>query len=177
MFVPRVFHGDVGGTREAYGPSPGRESLSGSPSSVKIWSRSVCARRCGRAGEEGCRLLWVGCGGGVRDLRFLRVGVCVVFRWIPGVGSEGPSRLGGGPGVTVFSVRRKASSASLPPRIVRMWFGPCGEGANCTRHPVSGESRSAFLGRPLGRLAAVAACRSAVGTPSSRLWIEVITKP
>ena len=166
MSVPRLFHGDVGGTREAYGPSLGRESLSGSPSSVRIWSRSVCARRCGRAGEEGCRFSWAGCVGGVRDLRFLLVGVCDVFPRISGVRSE-----------SFFSVMRKVSSASLPPLIVRMWFGPCGEGANCTRHLVSGGRRSASLGRPLGRLAAVAACMSGVGTPSSRLCIEVMTKP
>ena len=76
MSVPSVFHGDVGGMRDTYGPSRGMESLSGSPSSVMIWSRFVCTRRGGLAGEEGgfCRRLG-GCGGGVIAPLLLWVGV------------------------------------------------------------------------------------------------------
>ena len=72
MSVPSVFHADVVGTSETNGPSWGMESLSGSPSSVMIWRRFVCARRGGLAGEDGGgRLLAGECGGGVEDLRFV----------------------------------------------------------------------------------------------------------
>jgi len=53
MFLSILYHGDVRGTREAYGPSLGRESLSGSPSSVIISRRSKWASRVGWAGEDG----------------------------------------------------------------------------------------------------------------------------
>ena len=79
--VPSVFHGDVGGTSEMYGPAWGMESLSGSPSSVMIWRRSVCVRRGGLAGEDGWGRRCAGaCGGGVSCLRFLFWGVRAVWR-------------------------------------------------------------------------------------------------
>jgi hypothetical protein len=53
MSLPNRFHGDVGGTRDAYGHDLGMESLSGSPSSCIIWKRSICMRLVGRAGEDG----------------------------------------------------------------------------------------------------------------------------
>ena len=36
MSLPILFHGDVGGTKDAYGPDLGMESLSWSPSSIII---------------------------------------------------------------------------------------------------------------------------------------------
>jgi hypothetical protein len=39
MFLPMVFQGAEGGTEEAYGPDMGKESLSGSPSSITMWRR------------------------------------------------------------------------------------------------------------------------------------------
>ena len=53
MSLPILFHGDVGGTNDAYGPVLGIESLSGSPSSSIIWRRSLCGRLGGRAGDDG----------------------------------------------------------------------------------------------------------------------------
>jgi len=151
---------------------------SGSPSSVMIWRRSVCARQGGLAGEEGglCRRVG-GCGGGVADPRLLRDGVFTLGTCVVGVlpgGSLGP---GGGVGGRVVSVRTNPSKAASPPLMVRMCVGPCGEGATCTLYLVSGGRRSEFLGLPLGRFVAVAACTRGVGTPSSRLAIEVMTKP
>ncbi len=40
MFLPMLFQGAEDGTKEAYGPSLGKESLSGSPSSKTMWMRS-----------------------------------------------------------------------------------------------------------------------------------------
>ena len=174
MSVPRVFHGDVVGTREAYGSLRGRESLSGSPSSVIIWSRSVCARRGERAGEEGCRTSELGMG----EVYGISPSFC---------GSVYASCFVGSP-----RVRRYLGAAlvcasfplggRLPTPLCRL--GLCGCGSvlvgrvrivPCTWY--RGGRRSASLGQPLGRLAAVAACMSGVWTPSSRLWIEVMTKP
>ena len=42
--LPVGFHGESGGTREAYGPCMGNESLSGSPSSNTMCRSSVCGR-------------------------------------------------------------------------------------------------------------------------------------
>jgi len=58
----------------------GRESLSGSPSSLIMWRRSDCGRRGGRAGEDGGVLLdgfpvW-GESLGVGALILVRVGAC-----------------------------------------------------------------------------------------------------
>ena len=80
MHLPCVFHGEVGGTKEVYGPSIGIESLSGSPPTVPIWSRSLCGRRSWRTGDA--REVWsrgtlVGSGGG-KEFAYLlvRVGAC-----------------------------------------------------------------------------------------------------
>ncbi len=77
--LPEGFHGESGGTREAYGPCLGTESLSGSPSSITMCRRSVCGRRGRRAGDVGGVL--VGCrtsGGDIGRfaLSFVRVGAC-----------------------------------------------------------------------------------------------------
>jgi hypothetical protein len=53
MVLPKVFHGDVIGTMEGYGPRLGMESLSGSPSSVTICKRLMRTRRVSRATEKG----------------------------------------------------------------------------------------------------------------------------
>ncbi len=53
MSLPSRFHGDVGGTKDAYGPDLGRESLSGSPFSSMIWRRLLCVRLARRAGDDG----------------------------------------------------------------------------------------------------------------------------
>jgi len=153
------------------------ESLSGSPSSVMIWSRDVRARRGGLAGEDGgLRSRVGGCGGGVGYLLFVRDGVCTLGQRVVGMGPGGSICAGGGAGGCASS-KRKASKAASPPLMVRILVGPCGEGANCTLHLVLDGRRSEVLGLPLGRLVAVAACMMGVGTPSSRLVIEVMTKP
>ena len=132
----------------------------------------------GLAGKEGgfCRRVG-GCGGDVVDLFPVRDDVCglgprVVGMWLGG--SLGP---GGGVGGRVVSVTRKASKAASSPRMVRIFVGPCGEGANCSLHLVSVGRCSELLGLPLGRFVAVAAYMSGVGTHESRLMIEVMTKP
>ena len=77
---PEVFHGEKGGTREAYVPVLDSESLSGSPSSSTMWRRSECGRLMGRAGDDGEAR--VGCtpldGGddGPTTRSFVRVGAC-----------------------------------------------------------------------------------------------------
>ncbi len=53
MCLPMLFQGEEGGTREAYGPDLGIESLSGSPSSKTMWRRSECGLLVGRDGNEG----------------------------------------------------------------------------------------------------------------------------
>ena len=84
---------------------------------------------------------------------------------------------GGGVGGRVVPIKRKASKSASPPRMMRICVGPCWEGANCTLLLVCGGRRSEDLGLSLGRLVAVAACMRGVGTPTSRLVIEVMTKP
>jgi len=154
------------------------KSLPGSSSSVMIWSRYVCILRGGLAGEDGGLRRWVdGCGGGVGDLLFVRDGVYTRGLRVVVVGPGGSTCPRSGIG-RVVSVSRKASTiATSPRRMVRMWVGSCGEGANCTMHMVSGGRRSEVLGLPLGRLVAVAAWMRGVGTLASRLVIEVMTKP
>ncbi len=39
MFLPMLFQRAEGGTEEAYDPDLGKESLSGSPSSITMWKR------------------------------------------------------------------------------------------------------------------------------------------
>ncbi len=85
----------------------------------------MCARRGGLTGEEGgfCRRVG-GCGAGVVDplllwADVLTLGPRVVVVW-PG-GSLGPV---GGVGGRDVSVRRKASRAASPPRMVRICVGP-----------------------------------------------------
>jgi len=154
------------------------ESLSGSPSSVMIWSKSVCARRGGLTGEEGGFSRRVGgCGGDVVDLLLLWADVLTPGPRVVGVWLGGSLGRVGGVGGLDLSMRRKASRAASPPRMVRICVGPCGDGANCTLHLVSGGRRSEFLGLPLGRFAAVAASMRGVGIPSSRLVMKVMTKP
>jgi hypothetical protein len=154
------------------------ESLSGSPSSVMIWSRFVYSRRGGLAGEDGGLRRWVGgCGGGVGDLLCVRDGVCILGPRAAGLGHGGSLCFGGGSGGCVVSARRKMSRAASPPRMARICIGPCGEGANCTLHLVYGGRRSAVLGLPLGCLVAVAACMRGVGTSESRRVISVMIKP
>ncbi len=80
MFLPMLFHGEEGGTREAYGPVLGMESLSESTSSFIMRRRSDCARRAGRAREEGgaCRVVCslLGEGAWFEARVFVRVGAC-----------------------------------------------------------------------------------------------------
>ncbi len=85
--------------------------------------------------------------------------------------------MGGEVSVAVVSANRKASKAASPPLMVRMCVGPCGEGANWTRHMVSGGGRSAVLGLPLGRFVAVAVSKRVVGIISSMLVMDVMAKP
>ena len=53
MTLYKRFHGEVGGTRDAYGLILDRESLSGSPSSSMIGRRVLCECLAGRVGEDG----------------------------------------------------------------------------------------------------------------------------
>ena len=79
MCLPKLFQGEDGGTREAYGPDRGMESLSGSPSSKTMLRRSECGLLVGRAGDEGgTRLRGASLGGdaGHTAVVFARVGAC-----------------------------------------------------------------------------------------------------
>ena len=79
MCLPRLFQGEDGGTREAYRPALGIDSLSGSPSSKTIWRRSECGLVVGRAGHEGgTRLRGASLGGDAGHVAvvFARVGAC-----------------------------------------------------------------------------------------------------
>ena len=80
MSLPSRFHGDVGGTKDAYGHDPGMESLSRSPSSSIIWRRSLCACLGRRAGDDGgCPPWWSPFGGevgGAVARNLARVGAC-----------------------------------------------------------------------------------------------------
>ncbi len=135
MHLPCVFHGEMGGTKELYGPSRGIESLSGSPSTVTIWRRSLCGRRGWRAGDVGgVRSLGtpVGSGGGEkRAYLVVRVGACANKLRLMGV-ERGSSTTGvAGAVMDSASFAMKASSACAPPAIERMWIGPYEEVANC----------------------------------------------
>ena len=79
MGLPKLFQGEDGGTRAAYGPALGIESLSGSPSSKTIWRRSECGLLAGRAGDEGgIRLRGASLGGDAGHTAGVlgRVGAC-----------------------------------------------------------------------------------------------------
>jgi len=86
-------------------------------------------RRGGLTGEDGGGCRWAGVSGGGEDGLLLgRKGaarLCGV-----GVGLGFSCRIGGNVCVAVVSVNKKASKAASPPLMVRMWVGPCGEGAN-----------------------------------------------
>ena len=115
--------------------------------------------------------------GGVGDPRLVRDGVFTLGSRVVGVWHGGSLGPGGGVGGRVVSGRRKAPKVACPPLMVRICIGPCGEGANCTLHLVSSGRRSEFLGLPLGRFVAVAACTRVVRTPATRLVIVVMRKP
>ena len=86
--LPKLFQGEEGGTREAYGPDLGIESLYGSPSSKTIWRRSECGLLVGRAGDEGgTRLRGASLGGddGHTAGVLARVGACADELRIMGV--------------------------------------------------------------------------------------------
>jgi hypothetical protein len=113
----------------------------------------------------------------VVDLRLVLDGVFILGPRVLGVWPGGSLVPGGGVGGRVVFVRIKASKAASPPRMVRICIGPCGEGANCILHLIFGGIRSEFSGMSLGRVVVVAACTRGVGTPASRLVIEVMRKP
>ncbi len=75
-----LFHGEKVGTREAYGPDLGKESLSGSTSSSTMCKSSECGRRGRGAGDVGRFLVsCVALGGGgvgLGALCLVRVGAC-----------------------------------------------------------------------------------------------------
>jgi hypothetical protein len=78
MCLPKLFQGEDGGTREAYGPDLGIESLSGSPSSRTIWRRGECGLLVGRAGDEGACIRGASRGGDAGHIAgfVVRVGAC-----------------------------------------------------------------------------------------------------
>ena len=111
------------------------------------------------------------------DPLLVRDGTFTLGSRVVGVGLGGSLCPGGCVGGRVVSMRRKASKAASPPQMVRICVGPCGEGANCTLHLVSGGRRSEILGLSLGRFVAVAASMRNVETPASRVVIKVMRKP
>ena len=97
----------------------------------------MCVRRGGLAGEDGGGCPWAGVSGGGEDgLLLWGKGAARLYGF--GVGLGCPCRIGGDVCVAVVSLNRKASKADSPPLMVRMCVGPCGEGANWTRHLVLG---------------------------------------
>ena len=137
----------------------------------------MCVRRGDLAGEDGgCPCKAGGVRGGLDALFFVCEDVFAVGRRVE-VETDGRLCHVGALCGFVVSVDRKASRAAAPSLMVRMFVGPWGEGANCTRHIVSGGGRSAALGLPLERFATVASSSRGVGTRSSRLVIDVMTKP
>ncbi len=123
MSLPILFHGDVGGTIDAYGLALGMESLSGSPSSSIIWRRSLCGRLGRRAGDDGvCPPWWVSLGGeagGSAVLSLARVGACAdELRLMGGERIEVVilvGRVGGGRG---YFIERFREPVGLP-----LWSG------------------------------------------------------
>jgi hypothetical protein len=146
MSLPSLFHGDVGGTRYAYGPALGMESLSGSPSSSMIWRRSLCGRLGRRAGDGGgCPPLWIPLGGevgGVVARSLARVGACADELRLMGVERAEVYTLVGRAGWGRGSLCKKVSRACGSLAMERMWSGHWGDGANCmTQCVVSGGRR------------------------------------
>ena len=127
MSLPILFHGDVGGTKDAYSHDLGMESLFGSPSSNIIWRRLLCGRLGGQAGDDGgcmsCRLPLGGEVGSATARNLMRVGECAdVLRLMGGERDEVSTlagRAGGGKG----SLSKKVSRACGPPPIERMLSG------------------------------------------------------
>jgi hypothetical protein len=124
MFLPILFHGDVGGTREAYGTCMGSESLSRSPSSFNMWRRSLWARRVGRVGEDrGARLRCSPLGGereGVVPRILARFGACPDDLHLIGGEREEVRACVGSAGGGWGSDVRNTSRARVPPSIERM---------------------------------------------------------
>jgi hypothetical protein len=119
-----LFHGDVGGTKEAYYPILCNESLSGSPSSVIMWRRSLWARRVGPAGEdEGARSRYSPHGGegeGVVARILERVGACANKLLLMGVEREEVRAKVGKAGGGWGSDARNACRGRFPPSMERM---------------------------------------------------------
>ncbi len=128
MSLPSLFHGDVGGTRDGYGPSLYMESLFGSPSSSIIWRRSLCGRLGRRDGDDGgCPPWWSPLGGeveGAAARSLARVGACAYELRLMGVERVEVSTLVGRVGGGVGSLSMKSSRACGPPIMHQMWSGP-----------------------------------------------------
>jgi len=155
MSQPIQFHGDVGGTRDAYGHDMGRESLFRPPSSNMIWRRSLCARLVERVGETGgCPPFRVSIGGeGVAALSLARVGTCADELRLMGVErDEVPTEVGRAVWVE-GSLSKKSTRACGPPAMERMRRGPWGDGASWTMQFVKSSGRlSDRRGSLVGRL-------------------------
>ena len=96
-------------------------------------------RRGGLVGEDGGGCRWVGGSGeGEDDLLFWGKATCAARMRGVGMGLGCSCCLGGHISGVSVSISRKASKAASPPLMVRMFVGPCGEGADWTRHMVSG---------------------------------------
>ena len=134
-------------------------------------------RAAGRLADRGWRrLLLGGCGRRGREYSSIVGKGCRPVVWC-GSGAGLSCRIGGDVSFADVSVHRKAYKAASPTLMDRMCVGPCGEGTNRTRHVVPGGGRSAVLGLPLGRFVAVSVSRRVVGNMSSRLVMNVMTKP
>ncbi len=124
MSLHSRFHGDVGGTRDEYGPDLGRESIFGSPSSSMTWSRSLSVCLIGRIGDDGgCplfRLPLGGEGGDAAALSLARVGACAdEVHSIRVERDQVPNEMGKA-GRDEGSLSRKSSRACGPPAMERM---------------------------------------------------------
>ncbi len=164
MSLPRRFHGDMVGTRDAYGPNLSRDALSGSPSSSMIWMRSLCASLFGRAGEDGgCPPIRAPFGGeGAAALILARVGACADELRLMGVERGEVHTEVGRAVLAQGSLSRKELRACGSTYVMeRMWKGLWGDGANWTTQFVerggSLRDRRSFL---VGRLVAIKGGRS-----------------
>jgi hypothetical protein len=110
MSLPSRFHGDVEGTRDAYGFDLGSSSM--------IWRRSLCARLVGRAGEDGgCPPIRppLGGEGGATALSLARVGACADQLRLMGVErDEVPTEVG----------KAGRAEGSLSRKLARDWGPP-----------------------------------------------------